>query len=96
MIPSGPVYKSFTIEGGKLRLNFDYAEGLSVSKGFEIAGADGIYYTAEAKVEGKTIVLEAKEVKCPCAVRYAWQPNPTEADLTNITGIPASTFRDKK
>lgn len=96
VIPSGPVYKSFVIEGSKLRLSFDYAEGLNVSKGFEIAGADGIYYPASVKVEGETIVLEAKEVKNPCAVRYAWQPNPTEADLTNISGIPASTFRDEK
>ena len=96
VIPSGPVYRSFAVEGGRLRLSFDYAEGLSVSKGFEIAGADGIYYPASAKVEGKTIVLQAKEVKNPCALRYAWQPNPAEADLTNISGIPASTFRDEK
>lgn len=96
VIPSGPVYRSFAAEGGTLRLSFDYAEGLSVSKGFEIAGADGIYYPASAKVDGKTIVLQAKEVKSPCAVRYAWQPNPTEADLTNTSGIPASTFRDEK
>ncbi len=96
VIPAGPAYQDFAVEGNRLRLSFDNAEGLSVSKGFEIAGEDGIYHPAKVAVEGESVVVWADAVSCPCAVRYAWQPNPTEADLTNVTGIPASTFRDER
>lgn len=94
IIPAGPAYKAFTVEGQRLRLTFDNAEGLSASKGFELAGKDGLYYPAMVAVEGQTVVVWSDKVPHPCAVRYGWQPNPTEADLTNLSGIPASTFRD--
>lgn len=96
IIPAGPVYKGFRREGGKLCLSFDNADGLSAGKGFEIAGEDGIYHQASAEVNGCLVIVRSDDVPYPCAVRYAWQPNPTEADLTNISGIPASTFRDEK
>lgn len=96
IIPAGPVYKGFRREGRHLFLSFDNAYGLSASKGFEIAGEDGIYHQASVKVHDGQIVIWSDGVSVPCAVRYAWQPNPTEADLTNGSGIPASTFRDEQ
>lgn len=95
IIPSGPVYKKFEKDGSVLRLYFDFTEGMRVSNGFEIAGIDGVYYPATAKVEGATIILSSPQVQVPCAVRYAWMPFPAEADLINSTGIGSSTFKEE-
>jgi len=94
VIPSGPVYRSMSREGNALRLNFDFADGLVAGKGFEIAGRDGLYHEAEAKVEGCTVVVRSDEVAEPCSVRFAWTSYPVDAVLLNSTGMPASTFRD--
>ena len=96
IIPSGPVYKDFSVEGRCLRLRFDYGGEMSVSKGFEVAGKDGVYHPAMASVDGQTVLVWSEAVPEPCAVRYGWRPNPVEADLTNESGIPASTFRDER
>ena len=96
VIPSGPVYRGFTREGNTLILEFDHAGGMSVTEGFEIAGEDGIYHAASVKVAGKTLKVWSEEVPEPCAVRYAWQPDPSEADLRNSAGYPASTFKDEQ
>lgn len=95
IIPSGPVYRGFKVEGNSLRLFFDFAEGLRAGNGFEVAGSDGIYHPAKVRVEGKNLLVWADEVSKPCAVRYAWKPFPEDAELTNNSGFPASTFRDE-
>lgn len=94
--PSGPVYKDFKVEGNSLRLYFDYGTGMTVSEGFELAGKDGVYYPASARVDGATVVVRSEKVSEPCAVRYGWRPNPVGADLVNVAGIPASTFKDER
>lgn len=99
VVPSGPSYTGFTTEGSSLRLHFDYAEGLCAASssrisGFEVAGPDGIYHLAEAAIEGKTVVVKSKNVKEPCAVRYAFRPFPV-GNLENGAGLPASTFCDE-
>ncbi len=60
--------------------------------GFEIAGPDGIFHEAEARVEGNSVLLTCPEVTEPAEVRYAWQPF-TRANLVNGFGMPASTFK---
>lgn len=96
VVPGGPVYKGFVAEGAALRLSFDFAGGMTVTQGFEVAGKDGIYHPATAEVQGGTIVVKSNSVARPCAVRYAWKPYPADADLVNATGIPCSTFRDER
>ena len=59
---------------------------------FEIAGADGQWQAADAKIEGETVVVSCKAVAEPKQVRYAWKDNPV-ASLFNGAGIPASPFR---
>ena len=40
---------------------------------FEIAGEDKVFYPANAKIKDESIVIvKAKEVTDPVAVRYAW------------------------
>ena len=95
---SGPQYKANKIEGRTIRLSFDHvASGLKTSdgrsvKGFTIAGLDHKFYTANARIDGKTIVVEAPEVNFPIAVRYAWANNP-DCNVYNGEGLPMVPFR---
>lgn len=56
LVPSGPLFKSFTIEGGGVLLDFDHkgaglvAQDSSQLSGFAIAGNDGEYVWAEANI----------------------------------------------
>jgi sialate O-acetylesterase len=45
-----------------------------------------------AKVDGTTVVVFAKEVKAPVAVRYAWR-NTIISNLYNKEFLPVSSFR---
>ncbi|HWW74231.1 MAG TPA: sialate O-acetylesterase, partial [Pyrinomonadaceae bacterium] len=95
---SGPLYKSMKVEGDRVRLAFEHAEGGLVAKGggplkgFAVAGDDGRFVWANAVIEGKEIVVSSPEVKRPAAVRYGWADNP-EVNLYNGAGLPASPFR---
>jgi len=95
---SGPMYKSMLVEGEKIRIQFDFAEGLAAKnveelKRFEISGEDRKFYWADAVIDGQSIVVSSSQIKSPVAVRYAWAENPEGCNLTNETGLPASPFR---
>ena len=62
-------------------------------KRFAIAGEDRQWHWADAKIDGKTVVVSSKNVAKPVAVRYAWSMNPEGANLYNTEGLPASPFR---
>ena len=94
---SGPVCRQVTREGPALRVSFDHGDGLTFRgpggpRGFEIAGADGKYVNALAKIEATTLLLSSPDVSAPRFVRYAWADNP-EVSLYNAQGLPASPFR---
>ena len=59
---------------------------------FTIAGADQVFYPAEVKQVGNKLIVSAKEVPSPLAVRYGWADNP-DLTLYNEAGIPGSPFR---
>jgi sialate O-acetylesterase len=93
---SGPLFRTATVEGSSMRVWFDHAkDGLTAHgpalTGFEIAGTDGKFVPATAKIDGSTVVVEAQSVTRPKAVRYAW-PGWTDANLFNKENLPASTF----
>ncbi|SKC48810.1 sialate O-acetylesterase [Ohtaekwangia koreensis] len=95
-----PVYKSFKIEKGRIRISFDYATNGLMSKGgepteFQIAGADNKFYPAKAKIDGNTVVVSAKEVKTPVAVRFAWS-NAAMPNLFSKEGLPVPSFHTDK
>jgi len=78
-------------------VRFAHAEGLCTGdkgtiKGFAIAGSDGKFVWAEAKIENNEVIVSNKAVANPVAVRYAWADNP-EANLYNAAELPASPFR---
>jgi sialate O-acetylesterase len=62
-------------------------------KQFAIAGADKKWFWAEAVIVNNTVTVSSPEVKEPVAVRYAFQMNPSDANLYNREGLPASPFR---
>jgi sialate O-acetylesterase len=93
---SGPLVRQVTAEGGALRVWFDHAAGLTgrggAVEGFEVAGEDGEFLPAEARIEGTTALVWNAAVERPVSMRYAWQDNP-ECNLFNGAGLPASPFR---
>jgi sialate O-acetylesterase len=62
--------------------------------GFEVAGADGQWKPADAKIDGDAVVVSSPEVPAPVSVRYDWKSYP-EGNLYNKEGLPASPFRGK-
>lgn len=94
---SGPVFKDMQAEGSALRLSFEQVgTGLSVQGdkllGFAVAGADGKYQNAEAKLDGTQVLVWSDKVKQPVAVRFGWADY-TYANLYNSAGLPAVPFR---
>ncbi len=94
---SGPVYRSMSIDGSEIRLAFSHAKGLKSADDkplscFTIAGADRKFVPAEARIDGETIVVSAKDVPEPVAVRFAWREDATP-NLVNAADLPASPFR---
>jgi sialate O-acetylesterase len=93
---AGPLFRQATPEGAALRVHFDHAEGLATKggpvAGFEVAGRDGRYVPAEARIEGATVVVSSAAVPAPRSVRYGWADNPV-VSLYNAAGLPASPFR---
>lgn len=97
VIASGPLFRSVMTKKGKLVLNFDFAKGLKFkgnSNQFEIAGKDGIYYPAQAKIVKETIELQSEQVEHPQKVRFAWG-NTAQSNLFNEADLPASSFESE-
>lgn len=97
---SGPIYASSRVEGNKVIVKFDQVgDGLKLRSGeapgeFSIVGPDRVWRWADAKIVGSdTVEVWSDQVPAPLAVRYAWNTNPTNPNLTNSTGLPASPFR---
>ena len=92
---NGPLYRQTTREGSALEVWFDHAEGLHSNsgelQGFEVAGPDGHFVSATAKVQGTSVLVSSPEVTAPVQVRYAWQGF-ADANLYNAVPLPASTF----
>jgi sialate O-acetylesterase len=95
---SGPLYQSMEVNGDSIRIHFTHSGGGLVAKNgplkwFQIAGEDRIFVDAEARIEGKTIVVSSSKVVKPVSVRYAWDNYPEGCNLYNAAGLPAPPFR---
>lgn len=108
IVVSGPLFKSMEIKDGKAVLTFDYAKGLMTAKKtglekpvkinakpahFAIAGADKVWYWADAKIDGEKVILSSDKVKTPVAVRYAYRAYPDGVNMYNAAGLPMVPFR---
>lgn len=97
MVCSGPLYRSYMVKGHKMYISFDYvADGLFIMGKeltcFEIAADDKLFVPAKAIIKGEKIVVSAKQVKQPVAVRFAFSDT-AQPNLYNSAGLPASAFR---
>jgi len=98
LVCSGPQYRSLRVEGSRLRISFDYVGSGLVTRdnkapdSFEIAGPDGKFVEAVAKIEGATVVINSDKVLQPAAMRFAWK-DLAQPNLMNKEGLPVSTFR---
>lgn len=95
--PNGPLYASHAIEGSAIRVKFDHATGGLASRDgkplthFEIAGRDGAFHPAQAKIDNDSVLLTSAQVPQPRRARFGWNkiaiPN-----LMNKDGLPATAF----
>ena len=103
---SGPVYESMKVKNNKVYVNFKFAKNGVTSygkplSGFEIAGKDKIFYSADASIDPhwsagwenrSVLTLSNKNVPNPLYIRYGWK-NYIKGALYNVEGLPASSFR---
>ena len=98
VVYSGPLYKSMKVDGNKIIISFDYADGglmlnhIEGVNNFLIAGQDHKFVKADVKIDGKQLIVSNPEINNPAAVRYAWS-NTAHGTLFNKAGLPASSFR---
>lgn len=93
---SGPLFRQAVPEAGAMRVWFNHSSsGLAVKggelTGFEVAGTDGKFVPAQARVEGQSVVATSAAVGEPRYVRYGWAADP-KCNLFNRDGLPASPF----
>jgi len=98
LVYSGPLYKSMSIEDKGIRIAFAHAGGGLVSRdgkplsNFTIAGADGKFVPAQARIDGATVLVSADEVGQPKHVRFGWH-HMINPNLSNKEGLPAGPFK---
>ena len=101
LVHCGPLLDKVQITGGKAVLTFKHvggglknASGGKQLKFFEVAGKDGKYVAADARIEGDTVVVQNGRISEPVYVRYLFRkPEPNaEVSLINAEGLPASSF----
>jgi sialate O-acetylesterase len=92
----GPSFAKAAVEGSAIRVSFAHGTGLAARGGapaeFQLAGQDGHFEPADARVEGESVVLSAAKVHEPVFVRYAWC-EACAVNLFNASGLPAVPFR---
>ncbi|WP_084645873.1 sialate O-acetylesterase [Marinimicrobium agarilyticum] len=99
LVAFGPRYRSHRVKDERVIIRFDsVGDGLESCNGeplaeFAIAGEEGEFVWADARIKGKTVVVSSDAIDNPTAVRYAWADNPDEANLCNAEGLPAAPFR---
>lgn len=98
----GPSFKAFKPSGSNLLIQLENARDLTTTDGkepaqFEVAGTDGTYHPATAKIlnkKGNTAVIQltSPDVKSPKQARYCWNRFVTP-NLVNGDQLPARPFR---
>jgi sialate O-acetylesterase len=77
ILASGLLYQSYRVQEGKVVIDFIYDKGLMSYKsslaGFEFAGEDQIYVSAEAKIVNNQVIAWSDLVSDPKYVRYGWR-----------------------
>ena len=98
IVSSGPLYKSHKNFKKYIDVDFNHKGSGLISNGklkdFEIAGNDGIFYKASAKIINNKVRVYSSKVINPKHIRYGWK-NWVMGSLSNKEGLPASSFSSK-
>lgn len=95
---SGPVFGHMQRKGRTIEISFTHTgKGLMSKDGkpltwFSIAGEDGKYVPATAVIKQDKVIVSAKEVMAPVAVKFAFN-EAAQPNLYNKDGLPALAFR---
>jgi sialate O-acetylesterase len=97
IVAQGPSLKQMEVKGKTIELRFTGIGSGLVAKdgplgGFEVCGDDRKFHPATAEIEDDRIRVFSPLVEKPVGLRYAWADHPTEANLYNREGLPASPF----
>jgi len=90
-----PVFQRIGPENGTIWITF--SRELKTTDGrppsaFQVAGAAGVFAEAQARIEGREVIVSSPVVSSPVAVRYAWATDP-QVNLCGQNGLPAVPFR---
>ncbi len=93
----GPAPQEWQISGVVVRVVFDcHGRGLHLRQnplgsGFTLAGEDGVFLAAQARLDKTTVLVWHAAVKLPATLRYAWADNPP-VTLFDQEGWPVAPF----
>jgi sialate O-acetylesterase len=99
IVASGPTYKSAKIVGNRIIVSFaNLGNGLTTGDGkapdwFEVAGADGKFFKAQAKIIQDNVEVSSPQVKKAKYVRCAWK-HIAQPNLRNKDGLPVFPFNN--
>lgn len=95
--PFGPVAVSARRAGNELQVQLEHAGGGLTARGplghFEVAGPDGVFEAAEARIAGSGdgLILAAGGVTEPVRARYLWSDD-AEGNVFGPSGLPLAPF----
>ncbi|MCB2377334.1 sialate O-acetylesterase [Hymenobacter sp. BT635] len=98
MAASGPVFRRLKVEGSQAIVTFAPLKSRLISQDgqpltdFTVAGADSVFVPAQARIQGRRVVVSAPGVTRPVAVRFAWD-EAAQPNLFSAAGLPARPFR---
>ncbi|MEO6719265.1 MAG: sialate O-acetylesterase [Ferruginibacter sp.] len=97
IVYKSPQYKNMEIKKDKAIITFDNAPNGLIAKDKNvtellIAGADKIFYPADAKIDHNKLIVSSKQVTQPVAVRFAFS-NAAIGNLFSKEGLPVNPFR---
>jgi len=98
IVSSGPLFRLAYPDGNSMHVWFENGAGLTAvgaPGAFEVAGPDGVFSPANARIDGNTVTVSSPSVPEPRFVRYAWAnypPADRPANLYNGAGLPAAPF----
>ena len=89
-----PMYSSYEVVGSEMQITFENGAGLKLegTGGFDIAGADRIFYTANAEIRDGKLILSSPYVSAPMYASYEFTAMPNTT-LYNGAGLPVGSFR---
>jgi sialate O-acetylesterase len=93
----GPTFQSASLQNHRIVIHFAHSDGGLISRNgkplswFQIAGSNGRFLPANARIVGRSVVVVTNAIQHPKAVRFAFNcvavPN-----LANRAGLPAMPF----